>query len=242
MNKLELFPVEGIGALSRGDDLAGLIAGRFPLADGDVVVVASKAVSKVEGNVYTEDDLPPSPFALALAERIHRSPHYCELVLRESADIVRMAPGVVICRTRHGFVLANAGVDASNSGGPGRFVALPVDPDASARRLRADFLARAGKHVAVIISDTFGRAWRVGQTDLAIGTAGLSPLLDCQADMDGRPLSYTCPAHADELASAADLARGKEEGVPAVVVRGYPCQGDGGASGLVMPPERDLFR
>ena len=155
-----------------------------------------------------------------------------------------MAPGVVISRTRHGFVLANAGVDASNSGGPGRLVALPADPDASARRLRAALAASTGKQVAVILSDTFGRAWRVGQTDLAIGVAGLSPLRDYRGETDagGRPLSRTCLAHADELASAAELVRGKADGIPAVVVRGYECTGDGSAAELVMPPDRDLFR
>lgn len=244
MNKLELFPVEGIGALSKGDDLAGLIAEQFSLEDGDVVVVSSKAVSKTEGNVYTREDLTPSPFARTLAERTNHDPWYCELVLRESADIVRMAPGVVISRTRHGFVLANAGVDASNAGGEGRLVALPKDPDGSARRLRQDFLDRTGKNVAVIISDTFGRTWRVGQTDLAVGVAGLSPLRDYRGekDADGRAMSRTCLAHADELASAAELVRGKAEGIPAVVVRGYQCQGDGAVSETLMPADRDLFR
>ena len=148
------------------------------------------------------------------------------MVLRESADIVRMAPGVVISRTRHGFVLANAGVDASNAGGEGRLVALPKDPDGSARRLRQDFLDRTGKNVAVIISDTFGRTWRVGQTDLAVGVAGLSPLRDYRGekDADGRAMSRTCLAHADELASAAELVRGKAEGIP---IRSFGHAGDG---------------
>lgn len=244
MDKLELFPVEGIGALRAGDDLAGLVAGRFALEDGDVVVISSKAVSKTEGNVYTREELAPSPFAHTLAERTSHDPWYCELVLRESADIVRMAPGVVICRTRHGFVLANAGVDASNAGGEGRLVALPRDPDGSARRLRQDFLDRTGKTVAVVISDTFGRTWRVGQTDLAVGAAGLSPLRDYRGeqDADGRDLSRTCLAHADELASAAELVRGKAEGIPAVVVRGYRARGDGAVADTLMPPDRDLFR
>lgn len=244
MDKLELFPVEGIGPLEKGDDLAGLIAGRFALEDGDVVVISSKAVSKTEGNVFTREELSPSPFARTLAARINHDPWYCELVLRESADIVRMAPGVVISRTRHGFVLANAGVDASNAGGEGRLVALPRDPDGSARRLRQDFLEKTGKTVAVILSDTFGRAWRTGQTDMAIGTAGLSPLRDYRGerDADGRAMAHTCLAHADELAAAAELVRGKAEGIPAVVVRGYDCRGDGAASQLIMPPDRDLFR
>lgn len=242
MDKMELFPVRGIGELEPGDDLAALVAQRFPLADGDVVVFSSKAVSKTEGRVISKDQFEPSPFAYTLASRLGRSPWYCELILRESADLVRCAPGVVICRTRHGFVLANAGVDSSNTGGPDRFVLLPLDPDRSARELRGALLAYTGKQVAVILSDTFGRPWRLGQTDLAIGTAGLTPLRDCPADHDGQPLSHTRIAQADELASAAELVRGKAEGIPAVVVRGFAPQGDEPAASLIMPPERDLFR
>lgn len=243
MNKLELFPVEGIGALSEGDDLAGLIAGQFSLEDGDVVVVSSKAVSKTEGNVYTREDLTPSPFAHTLAERTNHDPWYCELVLRESADIVRMAPGVVISRTRHGFVLANAGVDASNAGGEGRLVALPKDPDGSARRLRQDFLDRTGKNVAVIISDTFGRTWRVGQTDLAVGVAGLSP-----PGLPGRE-GRRRPCHVPHLSGPRRRAGlrcragpGQGGGHPGGGGAGLPVPGDGAVSETLMPADRDLFR
>lgn len=244
MEKIELFPVTGIGELEPGGDLAALVAERFSLADGDVVVFSSKAVSKTEGRIIAREEFAPSPFAYTLAGRTGRSPWYCELVLRESAELVRCAPGVVICRTRHGFVLANAGVDSSNAGGSDRFVLLPLDPDESARKLREAILARTGKQVAVILSDTFGRPWRLGQTDLAIGTAGLSPLRDYhgQNDHDGRPLSHTRMAQADELASAAELVRGKADGIPAVIIRGFSPQGDGSAASLVMPLEQDLFR
>lgn len=244
MEKIELFPVTEIGELEPGHDLAALVAERFSLADGDVVVFSSKAVSKTEGRIVAKEQIEPSPFACTLASRIGRSPWYCELILRESVDLVRCAPGVVICRTRHGFVLANAGVDSSNAGGADRFVLLPLDPDGSARKLREAILSYTGKWVGVILSDTFGRPWRLGQTDLAIGTAGLSPLRDYrgQTDHDGRSLAHTCMAQADELASAAELVRGKADGIPAVVIRGFVPQGDGAAASLVIPFEQDLFR
>ena len=244
MKQLNVIPVEGLPELTPGMDLAAELAQRAALEDGDVVVFSSKAVSKTEGRVVNGRDVVPSPFAHTLAQRTGRDPVYCELVLRESADVVRMGPGVVICRTRHGFVLANAGVDASNAGGEGRYVLLPLDPDASARRLRQSLLERTGRQVAVILSDTFGRAWRRGETDLAVGTAGLAPLEDYRGreDRDGRPLRRSLAARADELACAAGLVRGKAEGIPAVIVRGFDPRGEGSARELLMPPERDLFR
>jgi coenzyme F420-0:L-glutamate ligase/coenzyme F420-1:gamma-L-glutamate ligase len=243
MEKLDIFPVHGAEEWTAGMDMAAWITARFSLEEGDVVVVSSKAVSKAEGHMLQQEDLVPSAFAKELADRTGHDPVYCEAVLRESRDIVRMAPGVVICRTRHGFVVANAGVDASNCR-EGEYAILPPSPDSSAARIRDALAERTGKQVAVILSDTFGRAWRVGQTDLAVGVAGMAPLRNYRgcADRYGRELYWTCLADADELASAAELVRGKADGVPVVVIRGYCPQGSGSAADLVMPPERDLFR
>ena len=244
MKRLEIIPVGGFPELTQGMNLASELAKQFLLEEGDVVVVSSKAISKVEGRVINAETVDPSPFAYTLAQRIGRDPVYCELVLRESTDVVRMGPGVVICRTRHGFVLANAGVDTSNSGGIDRYVLLPLDPDSSARQLRQELLAQTGVRVAVIVSDTFGRAWRIGETDLAIGVAGLAPLSDFQGtqDRNGRTLNWSSAAWADELASAAELVRGKASGIPVVIVRGFEPSGEGCAQELIMPPQRDLFR
>ena len=243
MGNLEIFPLVGEEELSPETDLTGWITDRYSPRDGDVLVVSSKAVSKIEGHMVRGEDVVPSAFAHVLAERIHREPVYCEIVLRESQDIVRMADGVVLCRTHHGFVLANAGVDASNCP-DGSFAILPPEPDASAARLRASVFARTGKTVAVILSDTFGRAWRIGQTDAAIGVAGMCPLRSYSGTTDhqGRTLHWTYMADADELAAAAELVRGKDGRVPVVVIRGYEAVGSGGISDLLMPPERDLFR
>lgn len=244
MAKIEIVPITGIGPLGPDSDLAALTAERFHLEDGDILVVASKAVSKTEGRVVSGETVTPSAFALTLSRLLGRDAVYCELVLQESAEIVRSGSGAVICRTRHGFVLANAGVDRSNAGGPDKYVLLPLDPDGSARRLQKAVLSLTGKTVGVIVSDTFGRPWRLGQTDLAIGTAGLSPFRDYRGarDRDSLALSHTCMAQADELASAAELVRGKAEGVPVVVIRGYAAGGEGKAADMVMPREKDMFR
>ena len=243
MEKLEIIPLRAGEELAPGADLAAWITARFPLEDGDVAVVSSKAVSKAEGHLVRGEEVVPSAFARTLAERTGHDPVYCEVVLRESRDIVRMGPGVVICRTRHGFVLANAGVDTSNCP-PGTYAVLPPDPDGSAERIRRRILERTGCRVAVILSDTFGRAWRIGQTDLAVGVAGMRPLRDYRGtpDRQGRQLARTLAAEADELASAAELIRGKADGTPVVVIRGYQPTGEGTAAELLMPPERDLFR
>ena len=243
---VQVLPLEGIPELQDGDDLAALLAeaaGRAGgLRDADVVVVAQKAVSKVEGRVVSLDDVTASPRARDLAG--DRDPRHVEVVLRETARVVRARPPLLIVETRHGFVCASAGVDASNARGPATVVLLPLDPDASARRLRGGLRERTGADVAVVVSDSFGRPWRQGTTDVALGVAGLTPLLDLRGTVDraGYELATTQIAVADELAGAAELVMGKTRGVPAVVIRGVDLRGEGSGAELVMPPERDLFR
>jgi coenzyme F420-0:L-glutamate ligase / coenzyme F420-1:gamma-L-glutamate ligase len=225
-----------------GEDVAALIAAAVQLEGGDVVVVAHKVVSKAEGRVVRLDEVEPSPQARDLAAG--EDPRRLEVILGESARLVRTRPPLVIAETRHGFVCASAGVDASNAPEPEAVVLLPEDPDGSAARLRDRLLELTGADVAVIVSDSFGRAWRQGTTDVAIGCAGVKPLLDLHGERDpaGYELHATVIAVADELAGAAELVRGKLDGVPAAVVRGFEGRGEGTARGLVMPPERDLFR
>jgi coenzyme F420-0:L-glutamate ligase/coenzyme F420-1:gamma-L-glutamate ligase len=243
---VQVLPLEGIPELQDGDDLAALLAeaaGRAGgLRDADVVVVAQKAVSKVEGRVVSLDDVTASPRARDLAG--DRDPRHVEVVLRETARVVRARPPLLIVETRHGFVCASAGVDASNARGPATVVLLPLDPDASARRLRGGLRERTGADVAVVVSDSFGRPWRQGTTDVALGVAGLTPLLDLRGTVDraGYELTTTQIAVADELAGAAELVMGKTRDVPAVVIRGVDLRGEGSGAELVMPPERDLFR
>jgi coenzyme F420-0:L-glutamate ligase/coenzyme F420-1:gamma-L-glutamate ligase len=225
-----------------GDDVAALIATATRLEDGDVVVVAHKVVSKAEGRIARLADVEPSARARELADG--EDPRRIELILRESVRVVRTRPPLVIAETRHGFVCASAGVDASNAPAAETLVLLPLDPDASAARLRARLHELTGRHVAVIVSDSFGRPWRQGTTDVAIGCAGLTPLLDLRGERDatGYELHATVIAVADELAGAAELVRGKLDRVPAAVIRGFEARGDGGARELVMPADRDLFR
>ena len=232
----------GIPEIRPGDDLGALLRDR--VGEGDVVVVAHKAVSKAEGRVVRLADVEPGDEARRLAaEQGKPDARHVQVVLDESVAILRAERGVLICRTRHGFVCANAGVDASNSE-PGTIVLLPEDPDASARRIRAALGARA----AVIVSDSFGRAWRHGQCDVAIGVAGLAPLDDWRGrpDAHGRELKATWIAVADEAAAAADLARTKDSCEPAVLVTGlerFVTDDDGpGAAALVRPRAEDLFR
>jgi coenzyme F420-0:L-glutamate ligase/coenzyme F420-1:gamma-L-glutamate ligase len=249
---LSIHPVAGLPEVQPGDDLARLMlealaAGGLPLADGDVLVVAQKVVSKAEGARVALASITPSPFARTWAARWNRDPRLVELVLRESRRLVRMERGLIIAETRHGFVCANAGVDLSNAGGTDVAILLPEDPDRSARRLREALRAGSGREVAVIVADTFGRPWRVGLTQVALGVAGLAPVVDYrgQADGDGRPLHVTEIAVADELACAADLACGKERHVPAAIVRGYvhPAgQAEGDGQALLRDPQFDLFR
>jgi coenzyme F420-0:L-glutamate ligase/coenzyme F420-1:gamma-L-glutamate ligase len=225
-----------------GDDLAQLIAGAAELEDGDVVVVAHKVVSKAEGRVVRLDDVEPGARARELTGE-DDAPRL-EVILRESARIVRTRPPLVIAETRHGFVCASAGVDASNAPEPGTVVLLPLDPDASAERIRRGLEERTGRRLGIVVSDSFGRAWRQGTTDVAIGSAGIAPLRDLEGQLDenGYELHATVIAVADEIAGAADLVRGKLDGVPVAIVRGLNVAGEGTARELVMPRERDLFR
>jgi coenzyme F420-0:L-glutamate ligase/coenzyme F420-1:gamma-L-glutamate ligase len=242
-----ILPLEGIPELGEGDDLGGLLAESAEraggLRDADVVVVAQKAVSKVEGRVVALGDVVASDRARELAGD-ERDPRHVEVVLRETARVVRSRPPLLIVETRHGFVCASAGVDASNARGPDTLVLLPVDPDASAALLRSRLRDETGADVGVVVSDSFGRPWRQGTTDVALGVAGLEPLLDLRGTRDrtGYELQSTQIAVADELAGAAELVFGKTRDVPAAVIRGVDLRGGGSGRDLVMPAERDLFR
>jgi coenzyme F420-0:L-glutamate ligase/coenzyme F420-1:gamma-L-glutamate ligase len=242
VTELRVIPVAGIPEVCEGDDLAALLAGTASFEDGDVLVVAQKVVSKAEGRVVSLDGVEASEAARELAGG--EDPRRLEVILREAARIVRSRPPLVIAETRHGFVCASAGVDASNAAGPGTLVLLPLDPDASGARIRLGLLERTGRAVGVVVSDSFGRAWRHGTTDVAIGVAGIRPLLDLRGvrDAAGYELHATTIAVADEIAGAAELVMGKTSGVPAAIVRGLDVAGEGSAGDLVMPPERDLFR
>jgi len=235
-------PVEGLPEIGEGDDLAALIAERAELEDDDVLVVAQKVVSKAEGRVVGLAEVEPSERARELAAEEDARRH--EVILRESARIVRSRPPLVISETRHGFVCASAGVDSSNAPAPETVVLLPLDPDASAAHLRERLRELTGVEVGVIVSDSFGRAWRQGTTDVAIGAAGIRPLRDLKGTRDrtGYELHATVIAVADELAGAAELVLGKTDGVPAAVIRGVAARGEGTARELVMPADRDLFR
>ena len=246
-DRVEVIPLRGIPALREGDDLATEIAaaaGRAGgLRDGDVVVVAQKAVSKVEGRVVPLEGIEPSARAVELAGD-EGDARQVEAILGETVRVVRSRPPLLIAQTRHGFVCASAGVDASNAPEAGMLVLLPVDPDASAARLRAALEALAGVRLGIVVSDSFGRAWRQGTTDVALGAAGIVTLLDLRGrrDATGYELHGTQIAVADEIAGAAELVMGKTEDIPAAIVRGVEIAGDGTAAELVMPAERDLFR
>jgi coenzyme F420-0:L-glutamate ligase/coenzyme F420-1:gamma-L-glutamate ligase len=250
-SRLEIIALDGMPEVTPGDDLPRLIAdalnaSHLRLADGDVLVVTQKVVSKAEGRLVELASVQPSELARDWAERWDKDPRQVELVLRESAAIVRMAPGgLIISRTRHGLVCANAGIDVSNVGGGEVASLLPLDPDASARAIRDGLAAATGASPAVIVSDSFGRPWRNGIVNVAVGSAGIEALVDLRGHPDaaGREMKATVIAVADELASAADLAGGKVDQRPVVVVRGYGWRSSpAGASVLIMEPERDLFR
>jgi coenzyme F420-0:L-glutamate ligase/coenzyme F420-1:gamma-L-glutamate ligase len=244
--EVRVLALEGIPEVDEGDELAGLLADAAArlggLEDADVVVVAQKVVSKAEGRVVRLDELEPSAQARELAG--DADPRHLEAILRESVRLVRTRTPLVIAETRHGFVCASAGVDASNAKGEGTLVLLPVDPDASAARIRDGLRLRTGRDVGVIVSDSFGRPFRQGTIDVALGVAGVVPLLDLRGTRDraGYELRATQIAVADELASAAELVLGKTRGVPAALVRGVDLRGEGSGRDLLMPPERDLFR
>jgi coenzyme F420-0:L-glutamate ligase/coenzyme F420-1:gamma-L-glutamate ligase len=240
---LTISPLEGLPEVRPGTDLAELVTQSHVLENGDVVVLAHKVVSKAEGRVLHLDEIEPSARARELAGP-EGDARRVEAVLQESVRVVRARGPLVIAETRHGFVCASAGVDASNAPEVGTLVLLPLDPDASARNLRARLEELTGRTVAVIVTDSFGRPWRQGTTDVAIGVAGLTPLLDLRGRQDavGYELRSTQIAVADELAGAAELVMGKTNGVPGAVIRGLALEGDGTARELVMPVERDLFR
>jgi coenzyme F420-0:L-glutamate ligase/coenzyme F420-1:gamma-L-glutamate ligase len=247
---LQIWPLAGLPEFHEGDDLAGALLAAIDgaglgLDAGDVLVVTQKVVSKVEGAVVQLDTIEPSPLAIDQAARWGKDARQVEVVLRESARIVRMDRGVIISETRHGWVCANAGVDASNVP-QGYVTLLPVDADASARGIREAIRARTGVAPAVIISDTFGRPWRDGLTNVAIGMAGIEPLRDYKGQVDefGHSLQVTVLADGDELAAAAELVMGKLDKVPAALVRGFGYQvtDERGASAYVRPPGMDMFR
>ena len=240
---ISVIPIEGLPEIAEGDDLAALIAGAATFEDGDVVCVAHKIVSKAEGRVVRLDEVVPSELAHELAGK-EGDPRRLEVVLREATRILRSRPPLVIAETRHGFVCASAGVDASNASAAGMVVLLPEDPDASAARLRDGLEEQTGKSLGVVVTDTFGRAWRFGIANVAIGAAGIEVLRDLRGEHDpvGYELHSTVIAVADEIAAAAELVMGKTERVPVAVVRGLDAAGEGTAAALVMPPEQDLFR
>ncbi len=254
---LSIAALEGVPEITAGDDLAAHIATaittsalghRPPLTDTDVLVIAHKVVSKAEGRIRALADVHPGPKAKELATRLGKDPRHVQVVLDESREVLRASHGVLICVTHHGFICANAGVDASNVPGENVLVLLPRDPDASARTLRARIRTRMGASPAVLITDSFGRAWRHGQVDVAIGCAGLTPLEDWRGRTDavGRELRATWIAVVDELAAAADLARTKDGALPLILIRGadrHVSAEDGpGVAAVIRPESEDLFR
>jgi coenzyme F420-0:L-glutamate ligase/coenzyme F420-1:gamma-L-glutamate ligase len=247
--ELRLRALPGIPPIAPGDDLAGAVrdaAARAGVAlAGGVLVLCQKVVSKQEGRLAVLAQVEPSAEASRIAREDGKDPRHVEVVLRETRRVVRRGRGVLICETHHGFVCANAGVDLSNAPLDGVAVLLPVDPDASARRLRGELLARGAREpLGVIVSDTFGRPWREGLVDVAIGCAGLRPLDDWRGrrDLRGRELTVTVSASADQLAAAAGLLMAKDAGIPAVWVEGFDVAGDGSARELLRAAESDLFR
>jgi coenzyme F420-0:L-glutamate ligase / coenzyme F420-1:gamma-L-glutamate ligase len=245
--------LDGLPEIAPGDDLAALIAAtlgerRSQLGAGDVLVIAHKAISKAEGRIRALSEITPGPRAIELADALDKDPRLVEVILGESAQVLRAERGVLICVTHHGFVCANAGVDASNVPGRDRVVLLPQHPDRSARALRQRIRELTGAAPGIVITDSFGRAWRTAQCDIAIGCAGVEPLDDWRgrADANGRELRATVIAVADELAAAADLARAKDRAQPVVWIHDahrYVTPDDGpGAAALIRPEEYDLFR
>ena len=240
---IQIIPVEGLPEIEAGADLAELVANSVSLEDGDVVCVAQKVVSKAEGRVVQLAGIEPSEQARELAGT-DGDPRRLEVILREAVRIVRSRPPLVIAETRHGFVCASAGVDASNAPDADTVVLLPDDPDRSAAELRAELERRTARRLGVVVTDTFGRPWRLGITNVAIGAAGIEALRDLRGVRDpaGYELHTTVVALADEIAAAAELAMGKTNRIPVAVVRGLAVAGNGTGRDLVMPTELDLFR
>lgn len=250
MSTIAIIPIPGIPQVKPDDDLPSLLLdaidrAKVGLKSGDILVICQKIVSKAEGAVVDLKTVEPSPFARQIAAMWEKDPRLVEVVLRESSRIVRMKNGVVITETKHGWVCANSGVDESNSLGDDIAIVLPKDPDASARGIRIAIQERRSITVGVIITDTFGRPWRDGLVEFALGVSGLEPLLDLRGtqDLQGRKLHHTVVAVADELAAAAGLVMEKGAAVPAVIIRGYqfiPAEGD--SKKLIRPADADLFR
>ncbi len=252
MGELSACALPGLPEVSSGADLGALIAqaldAEHPLRDGQIVAIAHKVVSKAEGAVVELGEVQPTARAVAIAAEQHKDPRAVQVVLDQSEEVLRAAGGVLICRTHHGFVCANAGVDASNSADSSTLIVLPRDPDTSARRIRTRLRELTGARMGVLISDSFGRAWRHGQCDVAIGCAGLAPLEDWRGRTDsvGRELHATWLAVADMIAATADLARAKDSREPVVIVEGlerFVSEEEGpGAAALLRPLDEDLFR
>ena len=251
MSEIRIIGLPGMPEVRAGDDLPALIvasarSGGVMIEDGDVLVVTQKVVSKAEGRIVDLASVTPSPFAVRYAAMFDKDARQIEVVLSETKRIVRMQHGVMICETRHGFICANAGVDASNVEKTGTLCLLPIDSDASARRIRAAVRSALAADVAVVISDTFGRPWREGHVNFAIGVAGIRPLIDYagQHDPAGYELRVTMMAVVDELAAAAELVHGKLARVPVAIIRGveYQRADDASTSELIRPAEKDMFR
>ena len=243
-----MFGIAGLGEIQPGDDLAEQViaavrAAELAIGSGDIFVVAQKVVSKAEGRIVRLDTIDPSPMARQWAEEHGKDPRAVEVVLRESRRVVRMDRAVLITETHHGFVCANSGVDSSNAP-PGTVVLLPVDPDRSAQALRERLEAAFGARLGMVISDSFGRPWREGLTNVALGVAGIEALVDCRGQKDsfGRALQVTVIAVADELAGAAELVMGKNRQVPVAVLQGFSFEGKGSGREMVRASEFDLFR
>ena len=247
MKGIEILPITGVPEIRPGDDLARLISRSAWdwLRAGDILIVTHKVISKAEGRIVDLHTVEPSALAKRFATEYGKDPRQIEVVLRESRRIVRMDRGVIISETHHGFVCANAGVDASNVPGTESVCLLPVDPDASARKLCERLSELTDLDLPIIVSDSFGRAWRFGITDVAVGVSGMAPLADYRGGKDphGNPLEASVLAVADELAAAAELVMGKTDGVPVAIIRGYDYErAAGSGKDLIMPPERDMFR
>lgn len=247
---ISIIAVKGIPDIQKGDDLAQIIVDRVKrqketINDHDILVISQKVVSKAEGQIVQLDRVRPSEFSRQIAKELQRDPRHVEVILNESKKIIRMKSGHLITETKHGFICANSGVDQSNIGKRNSVTLLPKNPDASARLMREKLHRLTGKNVPIIITDTFGRAWRMGQVNFAIGVSGIRPVHDYRGkrDMYGRILHVTEIALADELASAGELVMNKSDRIPVAIIRGYRYRfGHGSGKDLLRPEDKDLFR